>query len=99
MAVFVPTSKKSLFRMSNIKVQSKQVEPSRAESDSARLGDSAYASVCGCMLCGCKMTAGHRLATRAYRHVAFVLLRFCTWISLQPQFHLERNYITRKGIR
>ena len=34
----------------------------------------------------------------ASRYVAFVLLRFCTWISLQPHFDLEHDYIIRKPI-
>jgi len=36
-----------------------KTELSRAESDSTQLGDSAYASVCRCMLSRSKMTASH----------------------------------------
>ena len=100
MAVFVPTSKKSLCRMSNIKVQGKRVVPSRAESGSARLGDLAYASVCGCMLCRCKMTAGHSYSL----HGPIAMLHlFCYVFAheflFNPQFDLEPDYIIRKGIR
>jgi len=92
--------------MSNIKVQSKRVEPSRAESDSARLGICVrYAFTYAVPL----QKWPQLFAARAYRHVAFVLLRFCTWIFLQPPirswtwlqkpiFHRIQRYILRREI-
>jgi len=67
-------------QMPNITVQSKRVEPSRlgrAESkDSARLGVCVVCVVC-CV--AAKMTAGHSyLLLWPNRHVACVVLRFCT---------------------
>jgi len=43
--------------------------------------------------------ASQRYCYCCSRHVAFVLIHFCTWISLQPHFDLEPDYIIRKGIR
>jgi len=74
--------------------------PSRAESYLARLDDSAYASVCRCMLCHCKMTAGHSYSL----HGPIAMLRLFCYIFaheflFNPQFDLEPDHIIRKGIR
>jgi len=73
---------------------------SRAESDSAGLGDSAYASICRCMVCRCKMSPGHSYSL----HGPIAMLRLFCYVFAREflfnlQFDLEPDYIVRKGIR
>ena len=54
-----------------------KIEPSRSESDSAQLGDLAYASVCRCMLWRSKMTAWPYLFTAPLQQRVAMLRLFC----------------------
>jgi len=73
---------------------------SLVEWDSARLGDSVYASICRCMCDAAKTSACYRYLL----HGRIAMLRlFCCVFAIEfifnPQFDLEPDYIIRKEIR
>jgi len=73
---------------------SKRVEPSRKIWLDLALGCVVCALSAVPLQNDCRATA---LLLLPDRHVAFVLLRFCTWISLQPPLQ-SWTYVIRKGI-
>ena len=77
-----------------------QNESSRVTFGSTR--DSAYVSVCRCMLYRTPLQQNVCLlwlfTTRAYRHAASVLLRFALEFLFNPEFDLETDYIIRKPL-